>query len=500
MSVLALSEKVEAPELKRSKFDLSHVHSTTGYMQKLLPIYCEEVVPGDTFKIRISHIIRMLPLAGPLAQRVDLFVHAFFVPNRIVWDGWEEFITGRSASFVPTEDIASVSVVDASRTIGMYYGLPLANNLAHTKYCSRLPLLGYVKIYNDYYRNKIIETPVDPDGIAYFNYVFDRNWSRDYFYSAIPYPQLGNPSNIQMDVSYLDSGIPVDDTGATISSSGYVKTSGSKLYHDVAGKAMNIQNIDEIGVDVNDLRYAYAYQDWLVRMLKSGDEYHDHLLNVFGVKSSDARLQRVEYLGGYSKPVIINDVTQTGEALYWNGSAEVSGNPVGTQAGTGMSYGDSDTIECFCEEHGYIHIIVSMMPKPAHWGGIAKHFSKTVPLDFYFPQFAYLPEQTILNQELYLADDGDYVNNTAVFGYIERYAEYKHRNDVISGKMPKEYDHLHFANIYTEHPTLEDAWLKYPIREDAFAIANDIHFFGQFGFNVEAYRPMPFNVDNTNII
>lgn len=494
MSVLALNDKVKQPSIDKSNFDLSHVHSLTGSMGRLIPVLTEEVIPGDNWKLRVNHILRFLPMAGPINHRVDVFFHAFFVPNRIVWSSWEEFITGRSANETPKINLRAKTIAEDS--IGSYMGIPskIYPNIRDI-YVNKLPLLGYVQIYNDYYRNRVIQDKVDATYIDYNTKVFERNWRKDYFTSQVPFPQLGNPAAVAMDITYLNTAKTTNPQNAEYGLFSRDAIDQGYIYLGASQQSTGIENIYEISVDVNELRYAYAMQDWLVRMLKSGDDYADQLKLVFGVNSSDARLQRAEYIGGYQSPVIINDVTAV--AKNYDSQGEVV-SPLGEQGGQAHTYGNSEEISCYVEEHGYIHVIMSVIPKSAHYGGIARHFLRDVPTDFYFPQFAYLPEQETKSIEVSVVGD---VDDDHTFGYIERYAEYKHRNDKISGFMATDFKHLNFANIYSTHQTLNSTFIKSVVRDDAFAIDNaTMQFFGQVGFQIDAERPMPFNVDGINII
>lgn len=495
MSILALKNQIDEPRLKKSTFDLGHVHATTGYFGELRPVGIFEVLPNDNWKMKINHIIRCLPLSGPLTTRVDVYLHAFFVSNQNLDETWTEFITGRSA-IVPSENIRNVTFEDD--TIGAAYGIPrkTIGNLGDV-FVSKFPLYGYVKIYNDFYRNKIVTDEVDPSLVAYSDKLYKRNWRKDYFTSAMPTPQFGSASQVDIDVSYKFAELSNETTNPPTASSNLQSTaqiSGKTYMKTVADlEKMYVKNIqnDQVNVDVNDIRWAFALQNWLQLMLSAGDDYRDHLLYVFGVKSSDARHRKAEYIGGYTKPLIINDVTQLSETT--------GSHPLGEQAGQGVTYGQSEYLNFHAEEHGFIHVIMSVIPKSSHYGGLPKFFRKFTVTDYAFPQFANLPEQEILKEEIYLSSGP---SDQEVFGYLERYGEYKHYNDRISGQMDNEYKHLHFTRIAatTADAVLNTQFLQASVREDAFAVAGDIHYFGQIGFDIECSRVLPFNVDGVVIL
>lgn len=501
MSILALQNKIDKPDIKKSTFDLSHTNTLTGKFGELRPVACMEVLPNDEWTIDINHIIRCLPLAGPIASRVDLYVHAFFVSNQNIWDEWTDFIRGETA-VMPTQNLNNVTLVDD--TIGACYGLPSRAYTANDFFVSDLPHRGYWKIYNDFYRNKVITDPIDHSTKSYASKLHHRNWRKDYFTSAVPTPQLGDPATISADIVYLTSSKlynlttnpPATHTNlrtATLTGDG-----GVYMKEDTNLELMRLENLSSVSIEPNDIRYAHALQSWLTSMLTAGDEYKDHLLYIFGVNSSDARHRMAEYIGGYTKPIIINDVTLTAETREFDSNDLV--NPAGTQAGQGMSFGRTDNRLYFkAEEHGYIHVLISIIPKSSYHGGCPKHLRKFTVTDFAFPHFAYLPEQEIKRSEIYITQSS---TDEEAFGYIERYAEYKHHNDVISGQMDDEYKHLHFAEIAETSldAVLNDTFLKCVPREDAFAVQGDIHYFGQIGFNIDCKRVLPFNVDGVQIL
>lgn len=495
MSVLSLQDRVKMATPDKSTFDLSHTHTTTGHLGKLIPVTCLEVLPNENWEIDISHILQLMPLAGKLQHQVDSYIHAFFVPARVAHDNfkssvtnnWEKMITGRSEQTLPEYNLNGHTI--AAHSIGDYLGIPQREYRQDTM-INKLPLWCYMQIYNDYYRNKILQDKITDDDYNYTMQPLFRNWRKDYFTSIMPFPQYGDASRVSLDITYLQqSNVYLNDGSIPADQDLTIKT--GRTYGSTENRPVRIQNISEAGINVNDIRWAYAYQDWLVRLLQAGDDYHEHLALIFGVDSSDKRLQRAEYIGGYDSPVVINDVIQNAPVLNSN-DEEVS--PMGTPGGTGYTHGSKQNITYFSEEHGYIMVIVSIMPKTTYYGGLHKMFSRFMALDFFFPQFAFLPEQEVLNKEV--ACVGVTATDNNVFGYIERYGEYKHINDRMSGQMVKDFAHLNFCRIFTISQNLDEAFLRADVRQDAFAVQDDIHFYGIFGFRIKALRPMPFNVDN----
>lgn len=507
MSVLSLEQRVTKFKGEKSDFNRNFVHSTTGRLGELIPVMVEEVLPNDYYKVKMSHILNMLPLAGKLQANVDCFLHLFFVPNRVIQQNfksdlqtdWNSIITGRTEQTVPQANLKNHTIETDS--IGNYLGIPCVSPTEDIL-VSQHPLYAYMQIYNDYYRNKVIDAKLDKDDLTYWSPCLKRNWRRDYFTSCVPTPQFGDASRVQLDIEYLSAAKAFSGVGTFDNTENIRAKANSADETDIETAtlgAIGIKNIDlaASGIDVNEIRFAYAYQDWLVRILQSGDDYAEHLKNIFGVESSDKRLQRAEYLGGYNSPVIVNDVLQANPVY---DSTDVLVSPMGTQGGTAYTYGNSDTIETYIEEHGYLMAICSITPKTTYYGGLPRMFKRFSALDFYFPQFAYLPEQEVKMYEIAL-QNGDNNGNDATFGYIERNAEYKHRNDMFSGQMCKEWTHLHFGRLFNfGFPvSLNAAFLKCEPREDAFAVARDIHFFGQFAFQLDANRLMPFNVDSLTL-
>lgn len=542
---------------KRNRFDLSHGVKTTLKFGELVPILCQPVLPGDTFKLNTEILARFAPFQAPIMHKVKIYTHFFFVPNRLVWDNWKEFITGgedgTSAPPFPRL-VASASSTNSSYidngSLWDYLGLPSYDPNIHVDgrvfYADALPFRAYQLIYNEYYRDENLTDPVeigkDVDGNITLHAsdkndlgrnlmtIRKRSWKKDYFTSALPFAQRGDDVTLPLygeasldfnegQISRL-RGDAIDEyrygTGglnmyqpangpATFIGGKLVDSNGNDIVsgNDSAlapddvkvGVDLNVGHLKNLisGIDlsnvsaatINEFRRALAAQNFLEAMARGGSRYIEQLYSIFGVRSSDARLQRPEYLGGGSSPVVISDVLQT--------SQSTEGNPLGTPGGHGVSVQQTHSFKRFFEEHGWVIGIMSVMPMPAYQQGMPRTFQKYDRLDYYWPQFAHLGEQEITEGEIFYQGYPDY--DEELFGYTPRYAEYKYIPDSVHGDFRGNLSFWHMGRIFTAPPRLNDDFLTnvqdaanrpFSVEDTAFdKIWVNIHH------NLKAMRKMP---------
>lgn len=548
---MSIFNSIRVRKPKRTAFDLSHEVKLSMDFGQLVPFFCQEVLPGDTFKVNVEQLVRFAPLIAPIMHRVNVYTHFFFVPNRLVWDDWKEFITGgddgTSAPVFPT--VTFVGQMKAG-SLGDYLGLPICENGTQQNRSitvSDLPFRAYHLIWNEYYRDQNLQEEVKiPTSSGHrgvdamvdtWNKVRLRAWEKDYFTSALPFPQrLPNPVTLPIgdvaDVVLLDpdssDSIPGEpgyfrpmNTRATFSKdpqSGFVWNNAdpsegfvakTNLYnpsgrppadeselvqpmtYDPNG-SLKVDLSQATGVSINELRRGFSLQRWLENNARGGARYIEQILSHFGVRSSDARLQRPEYLGGNKTPVVVSEVMQTSESAT---------TPQGNYAGTGTSFGVGRSFKKFFEEHGYIIGIISVMPRSAYQQGVPRHFKKFDKFDFYWPEFAHLGEQEIKNYELYYDyDNADKESNDRLFGYTPRYAEYRFINSSVHGDMATNLNFWHLGRIFDSRPGLNSDFVtcKPGSSPDTglnrvFAVTdtNTHHLWVQMYINCKALRPLP---------
>ncbi len=528
MANLFNSIRIRPPKLNR--FDLSHDVKLTAKFGKLVPILCRPTLPGDVYKLSSEVLVRMAPMYAPIMTKVNVYTHFFFVPNRLLWDGWKDFITGgedgESDEVYPRFSVdfsnANAGLYGAFQpgSLADYLGFPVPNyqkgethpyNGRQYVY-DALPFRAYSLIWNEYYRDQNLQKEIDiakdlggiirvgntgtsVRGASVLN-LRERCWSKDYFTSALPFAQRGDEVELPLQgdariiynndepvchVSRLDSIINPDGT-IDVSERGNLQwnnnSTGGSLHIEKEENSVSIGTsdvtagpssrpfvlLDEAikGVDlssassatINELRRAIKAQEFLELAARGGSRYIEQIYSYFGVRSSDARLQRPEFLGGGKSPVMVSDVLQTSQSTVNSAQA----NP----AGHGVSVQRSHSFKYRCEEHGYIIGILSVMPKAAYMQGMPRLFTKFDRLDYYWPQFAHLGEQEIKNSELYYSYKDDipdgYLDGT--FGYTPRYAEYKTMMDSVHGDFRNNLTFWHMARIFGAPPALNSAFLS----------------------------------------
>jgi len=510
---MSIFSNVAGMRTKKSKFNLSHERKLSLNMGELIPIYLEEIVPGDNFKVNTELLLRMSPLTAPVMHRINVYTHYFFVPNRIVWDNWESFITGgKDGTEMPEHPQVVMNQVSKSLftkgNLSDYFGLPTMDGFVGTdnQYVSGLPFRAYTEIYNEYYRDQNLTDAIEydkTDGTAGLTEmqkicaIRRRAWEKDYYTSALPWAQRGDTaliptaSGFRTEVTNLDGSEAT--TGAALQTqfiSGGNQVGNTGLNIQGSGDPVNIVN----EINVNDLRKSVRLQEWLEKNARGGYRYLEQLLHHWGVISSDARLQRPEYLGGGRQPITISEVLQT-SATVVDGDLpheNLPPSPQGNMSGHGISVGRSNRFKKRFEEHGHVLGIMSVIPRTSYQNGLERLWSRDDKFKYAWPEFAQLGEQEILSREVY--HDWQNPNISDTFGYQSRYAEYKYKQSTVHGDFRDSLYYWHMGRIFDSRPVLNESFVTSDPTQRIFNVDDEeVHkLYVQIYNSVKAIRPLPF--------
>lgn len=495
----------------RSKFNLSHEKKLSMQQGELIPILCMEALPGDKWRASTELFMRMQALLSPVMHRYDATIHYFFVPNRIVWPEFEDFITrGRTGTAAPVHPAVLIDNATKARTLtgtlADYLGIPDLNALplSGTRYLNALPFRAYQLIYDEYYRDNIITPPIDcstASGLIGATPELDklmtirkRAWGKDYFTTARPSPQLGADALIpgSTTLQYLNQSLIKTVPGAnanantnvgTGATAGLMNVNKTTLADGTSGRVENVASIATT-IQVNALRLALSIQRFAERNMRVGARYTEQLFGRWGVKSSDARLQRPEYLGGGNQAINISEVLQTAEGS----------NPVGTMNGHGYAVGGQNKFKkpYYVEEHGIIMGILSVIPKTSYQQGIDRMWNRKDVFDYATPELANIGEQEVKLSEIYQGAD---LNTDITFGYQERYSEYKYQPNTVHGEFKTSLAFWHSGRIFSTQPALNTSFIEADPTQRIFAVTDPAvdKLLVQIYNRVDVLRQLPYH-------
>jgi Capsid protein (F protein) len=505
-------------DIPRSKFDCQSTHKTTFDAGYLVPVYVDEVLPGDTFNLNMTAFARLSTPLYPIMDNLHLESFFFFVPNRLIWDNWQKFMgqqtnPGDSISYVVPQQVSPANGY-AIGTLQDYMGLPTVGQVTATKTVSHCAFWtrAYNLIYNEWFRDENLQNSVvvdkgdGPDTVT--NYTLLRRGKRkDYFTSSLPWPQKGSAVTLPLGTSapVLSNGNSPTWTGGGVTNAvtqgrndgGVNRMTANGGFSGTATLVIGTESglyadlSQATSATINQLRQSFQIQKLLERDARGGTRYTEIIRSHFGVISPDARLQRPEYLGGGTTAININPIAQ-------NSGTNASGTttPLGTLAGMGTGLAHNHGFTQSFVEHGVILGIVAVRADLTYKQGLQKMWSRSTRYDFYFPAFATLGEQAVLNKEIYVT--GDTTDDT-VFGYQERWAEYRYYPSRISSLFRSTasgtIDGWHLAQKFTAVPTLNTTFIQdTPPLSRALAVgasANGQQFIFDSFFDVKKARPMP---------
>lgn len=511
--------QIPKANIQRSVFDRSHGVKSTFNSGYLVPVFVDEVLPGDTFNLKVNLFCRLATPVVPFMDNLYLDSFFFYVPSRLLWEHWENF-NGQKDNPDDSTDYVIPQVKTTNAPVGSlwdYFGLPtgISNQLS----VSALPFRAYYRIYNEWFRDENLIGSVEeglrvddgPDNLGGGATLRRRGKRHDYFTSALPWPQKGPGVDIPVgDFPIQGTGYSLGFTDGT-NSLGLVDLGGQglRLVTDGVGKAVGtvddgqsvtagnkvvgitlvpqnsgVQAVPR-AITINSLRQAFQLQKFYEKDARGGTRYTEILRAHFGVVSPDSRLQRPEYLGGSSTRIAIKPVEQT--------ASTDSTSPQGNLAAFGVGGDNYHGFTKSFVEHGYIIGLVNVRADLNYQQGINRLWSREVREDFYWPTFAHLGEQAILNKEIYAqgtAADDD------VFGYQERYAEYRYKPSMITGQFRSTFaqslDVWHLAQDFSDLPTLSQTFIEEnPPVERVVAVQDEPQFLLDAWFDLKCVRPMP---------
>lgn len=516
---------IPTKDIRRSKFKRPFSHKTTMNTGSIVPIYRDEMLPGDTCSLKMSQLIRMTTPINPVMDNAWIDTYFFFIPRRLVWQHWKEFM-GENTTDEWTQTVEyTIPKTEAPEggwtkgSIASYLGARINTSGIWIDSCY---LRAYALVYNEWFRSENVSEPcaislgdATTTGSNGTDYVVDTEKGgmpckaikyADYFTRALPEPQKGVPIYVPIGIPDTLPIIGTDQVSSTdnlvnglvgkelefkYQNSSYqaitdVETATiQSSYPSAIGLAASLEDVTNTGVNINTLRQAYAIQKMMEIDARSGSRYIEVIRGHFGITSPDARQQRPEYLGGKRVPINITEIVQ---------QSETGATPLGDTGGKSLTIDSDDMFTYSSTEHGIILGLAVIRTEHTYQQGIDKILNRETKYDFYWPELSNIGEQPIYEREIFAqgtADDND------VFGYQEAWAEYRYANNRITGELNSDYaqslDIWHYGDDYNSAPTLSDNWLKETDQNVArtLAVQNQDQFICDFYFDQTWVRPMP---------
>lgn len=537
-------QDVGALKPRRTKFNLSYFHRYNCNMGELIPSYIQEAVPGDVFHIGLESLTRTHPLISPVLDNIYMVTEFFFVPTRLLWDKWEEFITGIKKDTIPPEEFTDpqpewspadmpdgITFNNSKFSLWDYFGFPVGIKPTGA-YPLAYPLFSYNKVYNDWYRDENLQELVS----EYNQNVLYRSWRKDYFTSALPFRQKGiapsipltgqgsaffdkdtwpnvasgnhshpfpvlnvagltndaNSSNIlqlfKKDNSSTDRllGVPIPTSPTSEQGQAHIFSGPGQSSENATAFTnwLNTNNFDLSNVGtftVSDLRDMFQLQKWMERNARGGTRYIEFLKAHFFVSPSDARLDRSEFICSIRTNLIISEVPQTSQSTDSSPQGSLAGKGLGVTKGYGDTY--------YVEEYGWIIGLTTVYPRPSYQQGINRMFLRKTRLEQFYPEFVNLSEQGIKLVELYAQENE--TENHKIFGYTGIYDEMRIRHNQVSGDFRDILDYWVLTRKFTTPPALNSDFIMCKPSNNIFAVQDEPPILVNIFFDVSAIRPLP---------
>jgi len=503
---MELSNSVSGLKPGRSVFNLSHEVVTSADFGVLYPCLVKDMEPGAKFQLGNNLVIRLNPTIKPVMHDISAYIHYFFVPYRLLWEDWTKFITGDISGNDETPPPTWTPAVGENDqdTLWDYLGFPIKKDMAG---ClpSDFPRLAYNKIYDDYFKDEDLVPSFDP---ALNTGLLKRAYRKDYFTSARPFTQRGEPAGLPIagnsvavfdgDItvrSLVSSAVPyadVDNAVKTVlpgtGSNDPMRIQKTELDQNTVDLANNTFNIAQ-------LRWAFQIQKWQERNARAGVRLKEFIMSHYGVNIGDARLDRAEFIGGSKQKIVLSEVLQTSSSAFESGPVSIT--PQGNLAGHGISAATNRVGSYYAPEHGVMMAILSILPKSMYQQGLDREWNRKTRYDFYFPEFAHLSEQMVENSEIFVTDGQAAINN-GEFGYQGRYDELRHARSKVTGLMRSDAvpntEYWHGARNFSSVPILNKDFIEVDkaAYDRLFALENAYQCQVRIGHIIRAIRPMPF--------